>query len=106
MLSGMMDTVLLITGAGEAAAARLRTVPVLSERHRVLALHVGGDPARLADDAVTLLEIAGVASAHLYCVSFGERVAGHIPNRPPDSVLRLVLAATPAGTGPDASTRA
>ena len=61
----LMDTVLLITGAGEAATARLRTVPVLGERHRVLTLHVGGDPVQLADEAVTVLETAGVASAHV-----------------------------------------
>ena len=101
-----MDTVLLITGAGEAATARLRTVPVLGERHRVLTLHVGGDPVQLADEAVTVLETAGVASAHVYGVSFGGVVAGQIATRHPDRVLRLVLAATPAGTGPDASTRA
>jgi pimeloyl-ACP methyl ester carboxylesterase len=101
-----MDTVLLITGAGEAATARLRTGPVLSERHRVLTLHVGGDPAQLADDAVGVLETAGVARAHVYGVSFGGVVAGQIAARHPDRVLRLVLAATPAGTGPDASTGA
>jgi 3-oxoadipate enol-lactonase len=101
-----MDTVLLITGSGEAATARLRTAPVLGERHRVLTLHVGGDPAQLADDAVTVLETAGVASAHVYGVCFGGVVAAHIATRHPDRVLRLVLAATPAGTEPDASTRA
>jgi 3-oxoadipate enol-lactonase len=101
-----MDTVLLITGAGEAATARLRTALVLGERHRVLALHVGGDPGQLADEAVTVLETAGVGSAHVYGVSFGGVVAGHIATSHPDRVLRLVLAATPAGTEPDASTRA
>ena len=101
-----MDTVLLITGAGEAATARLRTLPALCTRHRVLTLHVGGDPAQLADEAVTILETAGVESAHVYGVSFGGLVAQHVAARRPDRVRRLVLAATPAGAEPDAATRA
>jgi 3-oxoadipate enol-lactonase len=101
-----MDTVLLITGAGEAATARLRTLPALCTRHRVLTLHVGGDSAQLADEAVTLLETAGVESAHVYGVSFGGLVAQHVAARRPDRVRRLVLAATPAGAEPDAATRA
>jgi len=101
-----MDIVLLITGAGEAATARLRTLPVLSRRHRVLALHVGGDPAQLADEAVAMLDAAGIASAHVYGVSFGGIVAQHIAARHPDRLGRLVLAATPAGVEPDATIRA
>jgi pimeloyl-ACP methyl ester carboxylesterase len=101
-----MDTVLLITGAGEAAAARLRTAAVLGERHRVLTLHVGGDPAQLAGDAVEMLDAAGIVSAHVYGVSFGGLVAQHLATRHPDRVLRLVLAATPAGVEPDAALRA
>jgi 3-oxoadipate enol-lactonase len=100
-----MDTVLVISGAGEAASARLRTLPVLGRRHRVLALHVGGDAARLAEEAVALLGAAGVERAHVYGVSFGGVVAQHIAGRHPDRVRRLVLAATPAGVEPDASTR-
>jgi pimeloyl-ACP methyl ester carboxylesterase len=100
-----MDTVLLITGAAEAATARLRTAPVLGERHRVLTLHVGGDPAQLADDAVAMLDAAGIAGAHVYGVSFGGLVAQQIAARHPDRILRLVLAATPAGVEPDAGTR-
>jgi 3-oxoadipate enol-lactonase len=100
-----MDTVLLITGAGEAASARLRTAPVLGVRHRVLTLHVGGDPAQLADDAAAMLDAAGIPSAHIYGVSFGGLVGQQIATRHPERVLRLVLAATPAGVEPDATTR-
>jgi 3-oxoadipate enol-lactonase len=100
-----MDTVLLITGAAEAATARLRTLPVLGRRHRVLALHVGGDPAQLADEAVAMLDAAGVESAHVHGVSFGGIVAQQIAVRHPDRIRRLVLAATPAGVEPDVTTR-
>jgi 3-oxoadipate enol-lactonase len=100
-----MDTVLLITGAGEASSARLRTAPVLGERHRVLMLHVGGDPAQVADDAAAMLDAAGIPSAHVYGVSFGGLVAQQIATRHPDRILRLVLAATPAGVAPDATAR-
>ena len=100
-----MDTVLLITGSGEAAGARLRTAPVLGERHRVLTLHVGGDPAQLADDAAAMLDAVGIPSTHVYGVGFGGLVAQHIAARHSDRVLRLVLAATPAGVEPDTTTR-
>jgi 3-oxoadipate enol-lactonase len=100
-----MDTVLLITGAGEAATTRLRTLPVLGERHSVLTLHVCGDPAELAGEAVTILDAAGLTSAHVYGVGFGGVVAQHVAACHPDRLERLVLAATPAGADPDVATR-
>jgi 3-oxoadipate enol-lactonase len=100
-----MDTVLLITGAAEAASARLRTAPVLGERLRVLTLHVGGDPAELAAEAAAMLDAAGLASAHVHGVGFGGVVAQHLAAGHPDRVGRVVLAATPAGVEPDLATR-
>jgi pimeloyl-ACP methyl ester carboxylesterase len=100
-----MDTVLLITGAAEAASSRLRTAPVLGERLRVLTLHVGGDPAQLAGEAAAMLDAAGLASAHVYGAGFGGVVAQQLAAHHPDRVGRLVLAATPAGIVPDLATR-
>jgi pimeloyl-ACP methyl ester carboxylesterase len=100
-----MDAVLLITGAAEAASARLRTAPVLGERLRVLTLHVGGDPAELAAEAAAMLGAAGLASAHVYGVGFGGVVPQHLAARHAERVGRVVLAATPGGVEPDLGTR-
>jgi len=100
--------VLLVMGLGMAATGWWRTVPVLSERFRVLSFDNRGagrsdkppgpyTVAQLADDAVAVLDAAGLGRAHVYGVSLGGMIAQEIALRHPARVDRLILAATTAG---------
>ncbi len=111
--TGAGAPVLLVMGLGMNATGWWRTVPVLAEAGlRVLSFDNRGvgrsdrppgpyTAAGMADDAVAVLDAAGIQSAHIYGISLGGMIAQEIALRHPGRVDRLVLAATTPG-GPRA----
>jgi pimeloyl-ACP methyl ester carboxylesterase len=99
--------VLLVMGLGMNATGWWRTIPALSG-FRVLSFDNRGvgrservpgpyTVAELADDAVSVLDAAGVEAAHVYGISLGGMIAQEVALRHPDRVLALVLGATTRG---------
>ena len=106
--AGAGEPVLLVMGLGMAATGWWRTAPVLAKRFRVLTFDNrgagrSGHPrgpytlARLADDALSVLDAAGEESAHVYGISLGGMIAQELALRAPQRVRSLVLGATTAG---------
>lgn len=101
--------VLLIMGLGMTATGWWRTVPVLVDAGlRVLTFDNRGvgrserppgpyTVTEMADDAVSVLDAAGVETAHVYGISLGGMIAQQVALRHPERVRGLVLGATTRG---------
>ncbi len=86
--------VLLLTGVGLTAAVGLRAVARLEAHLRVLSAPLG---VPTAEDAVALLDAAGVEQAHVVGFSFGGAIAQEIAIRHAERVRSLVLGSSTAG---------
>lgn len=109
---GSGEPILLIMGLGYPSDAWHRTRPVLAKSFRTIALDNRGigrsemppgpyPIALMASDALTVLDAAGVASAHVYGVSMGGMIAQELTLQHPERVRSLILGCTAAG-GPTA----
>jgi pimeloyl-ACP methyl ester carboxylesterase len=100
--------VLLIMGLGASSRLWFRLLPWLTREHRVIVFDNRGTgrsaPVRgrltmggLADDAVTVLDAAGIERAHVVGASMGGMIAQHMALDHSERVGSLVLACTTAG---------
>jgi pimeloyl-ACP methyl ester carboxylesterase len=106
---GNGDPLLLIMGLGYPSAMWYRLLPTLTARWRTIRFdnrgtgETGVPPGpytieSMADDAIAVLDAAGVTTAHVLGASMGGFIAQHLVIQHPDRVRSLVLACTgPAG---------
>jgi pimeloyl-ACP methyl ester carboxylesterase len=99
---------LLVQGLGYTADMWFRLLPGLSSRRRVIRLDNRGvgrsdvpptpwTMAQMADDAVAVLDAAGVGQAHVFGVSMGGLIAQELALRRPDRVASLLLGCSHPG---------
>jgi pimeloyl-ACP methyl ester carboxylesterase len=107
---GEGEPLLLIMGLGYSADMWHRLLPLLAERYRAIRFDNRGTARTgvpdgpypvetMADDALAVLDAAGVESAHVMGVSMGGFIAQELTIRHPDRVRSLILGCTgPGGT--------
>ena len=105
---GSGDPLLLIMGLGATLEWWARLVPVLAARFRVITYDNRGVgrsdvppgpyalPA-MAEDAIAVLDAAGIASAHVFGASMGGMIAQELALNHPARVRSLILGCTACG---------
>jgi 3-oxoadipate enol-lactonase len=107
-VSGEGDPLLLIMGLGADSRGWILQQGVFAEHHRVVAFDNRGvgrsscppgpySTEGMAQDALAVMDAAGVERAHVLGVSLGGAIAQHLALRAPERVRSLILAATWAG---------
>jgi pimeloyl-ACP methyl ester carboxylesterase len=102
------EPVLMIMGLAASSRLWYRLRPWIARRHRAILFDnrgTGSSPAvrgrltmaGMADDAVSVLDAAGVESAHVIGASMGGMIAQHVALDHRDRVRSLVLACTTPG---------
>ena len=111
--SGRGNPLLLIMGFGYPLDMWHRTRPVMARHFRTIAYDnrgVGSSDVpgvvyrmeQMAEDAVCVLDAAGVSRAHVFGMSMGGMIALELAIRHPERVMKLVLGSTACG-GPNAA---
>jgi len=105
------DALLLIMGVGTDKRGWTMQLPAFAQRYRTIAYDnrgVGRSSApsppysteQMADDALAVMEAAGIERAHVVGVSMGGAIAQHLALKSPERVRSLVLAVTWPGPSP------